>query len=345
MKKRSCILILLALLILLSACTFSLEQAPEGEEPFRDGLELHFIDVGQAHATLLICDGEAMLVDGGNVSDGRMLVSYLKDAKVTSLLRVVGTHAHEDHIGGLAAVLARYPAEEIWSPVTDYPSSAFASFKEYAEKQGLELIIPELDAVYALGGARVTVLGPRREYEDPNNTSIILRVDYGQCSFLLPGDAETLSETDVMEAGCDISCGVLLAGHHGSVSSTGYRWLLEADPHTVVISCGEDNEFGHPHEEVLSRLADAEIDLLRTDMHGHIVCVCDGESYVFYTQYSSDKPANPVGKYTGVYIGNQNSKKYHKETCAGLPSEENRVCFDTREQAEAEGYLPCGRCN
>lgn len=318
---------------------------PPQTEP-KAGLEVHFLDVGQASATLLLCDGKAMLVDGGNVADGQLLVSYLQDAGVEALDLIVGTHAHEDHVGGLAAVLARYETKAVWSPVQNSDNVPFRNFKKYAEAQGLTLETPALDSTYALGNARITVFGPRSDYvENVNNTSIVLRVDYGECSFLLSGDAEYESETEILDAGCDTACTVLLAGHHGSSTSNSYRWLREAAPKTAVISCGENNDYGHPHVEVLSRLADAEIDLLRTDMQGHIVCVCDGESCVFYTQYSAAGRTNPIDKYTGVFIGNRNSLVFHRESCDGLPGEKNRVYFDSREEAEAEGFTPCGRCN
>lgn len=346
-KNFRVLLLVLALALVLCACAVpdSLTDSPSPETPAGDELTVHFLDVGQADCILLTCGGESMLIDGGNVDDGSTVVAYLQDEGISTLDYVVCTHAHEDHVGGLAAVLAAFPAEAVWCPVTDFDTKAFRNFRMYAEEQGCRLVMPELDGVYALGGATVTVLGPREAYDDPNNTSIVLRVCLGDCAFVFSGDAEWQSEAAILDAGCDVSCGVLKAGHHGSSTSNSYRWLLEADPQAMVISCGKNNDYGHPHEEVMSRLADAEIDVLRTDMQGHIVCVCDGESYVFYTQYTADAPTNPIEKYTGVYIGNVNSNKYHRETCSGLPREENRVYFDTKAEAEAAGYSPCGQCH
>ena len=319
-------------------------KVPQAAPP--ETLEVHFIDVGQANAALLRTNDCTILIDGGNVEDGSLLVSYLQAEEVERIDLVVGTHAHEDHIGGLAAVLARFEVGSVWCPVTEYSGKPFADFKKYAEEQLLELEMPELGRTYDLNKLKMTVLGPRADYPDePNNTSIVLRFDYGECSFLFAGDAERESENAILDAGCDVDVGVLLAGHHGSNTSNSYRWLLESSPQTAIISCGADNEYGHPHEEVLSRFADAEIDVLRTDMQGHIVCVCDGESYSYYTQYKPSEPTNPAAKYTGVYIGNSSSGVFHRESCSGLPGENKRVYFDTRAEAEAEGFTPHHTCN
>lgn len=351
-KKRIHILSLALAAMLLLAVVLGACGAPDAGDsavptPEDDAapLELHFIDVGQAHATLLRTEDAAVLIDGGNVADGSMLVSYLQNQGVDSLDLVVGTHAHEDHIGGLAAVLARFEVGALWCPVTEYGGKPFANFIKYAAAQDLTPEMPELDASYALGALVLTVLGPRADYSEPNNTSIVLRVDYGACSFLISGDAERESENAILDAGCDVDVDVILAGHHGSNSSSSYRWLLETSPQTAILSCGADNDYGHPHEEVLSRLADAEIDLLRTDMQGHIVCVCDGESYIFYTQHSTSEATNPIAKYTGVYIGNRNSLVFHREHCKRLPDEKNRVYFDARAEAENAGFSPCRQCN
>lgn len=345
-NKTSLISLLVVVAILVVGLLLKKEEMPTAPTPTPEPtLEVHFLDVGQAHATLLRTPNCAVLVDGGNVEDGSTLVSYLRAEGIERIDLVVGTHAHEDHIGGLAAVLARFDVGTVWCPVTEYEGKPFADFKKYAKEQRLELEMPVLDKTYELDGLFMTVLGPRAEYPDnPNNTSIVLRFDYGECSFLISGDAERESENAILDAGCDVDVGVILAGHHGSNTSNSYRWLLETSPQTAIISCGVNNDYGHPHEEVMSRFADAEIDVLRTDMQGHIVCVCDGESYTYYTQYKASGPTNPIAKYTGVYIGNRGSLVFHRESCAGLPGEDKRVYFDTRAEAEAEGFKPHQQC-
>ena len=234
-------LLLLVLCLALSAC------APAAE-PTGDELQVHFLDVGQADCIFLSCGGQTMLIDGGNVEDSDLVVSYLLDQNVETLDYVVNTHAHEDHVGGLPAVLAVFETKQVFCPVKEYPSSCFEDFVKYADQQYLELVCPEPGTEFNLGSAAVTVLGPVREYEETNDTSIILKVEHGDHSFLFTGDAEVAAEKDILEYGFDVSADVLKVGHHGSDTSTSYHWLREVAPTYAVIQVGEGNTYGHPHE-------------------------------------------------------------------------------------------------
>ena len=164
-------------------------------------------------------------------------------------------------------------------------------------------------------------------YDDTNNTSIVLRVDFGETSFLFTGDMERDAEADLLSDGCDVSCTVLKVGHHGSSTSTSYPFLRAAMPEYAVISVGEDNSYGHPHEETLSRLYDAGCTVYRTDRLGTVVAVSDGTDVSFLTERSGS-PETGRGDTSGsAYIGNRNSQVFHRETCANLPAEQNRVTF------------------
>lgn len=343
MKRVLCLC--LALCLVLAGCE-EFNAVPADSQ----GLTVHYIDVGQADSILLQCDGANMLIDGGNVADSSLVVSYLQDQGVTYLDYVVNTHAHEDHVGGLAGVLAVYETGNVWCPVTAFDSQCFQDFSKYADQQELELVCPEPGSTYALGGATVTVLGPVEEYTDTNNTSIVLRVDYGSTSFLFTGDAEAQAERDILEAGYDVSATVLKVGHHGSETSTCYQWLRAVAPDYAVISVGEGNSYGHPHEEPLSRLRDADVTVYRTDLQGHIVCRSDGSTVTFTTEKQA-AVTNPT-EYDGSgqnaqaeeFIGNVNSKKFHLPTCPSLPAEKNQILFETYDEAIEAGYEPCGRC-
>lgn len=183
--------LILALLLALSttACGGEGQSAPSAA-PAEGALEVHYIDVGQADSALILCGGESMLIDGGNVADSSLVVSYLADQGVDSLDYVVCTHAHEDHVGGLSGPLSQYPAEHVLAPVTEYDTKAFQNFLKYTRQQGLEVTSPSPGDTWTVGDASVTVLGPQKAYEDTNNTSIVLRLDYGETSFLFTGDAE-----------------------------------------------------------------------------------------------------------------------------------------------------------
>ena len=343
MKKNLIILLLLAAL-LLCGCV---DVPGNTEGPGGDGLYVHFIDVGQADCALLECGGEYMLIDGGNRDDGQLVVSYLEQQGVEALSAVVCTHAHEDHVGGLPSVLAVYPTKAVYAPTRTYASKVFDDFVYYTDQQGLEITIPAPGDEWTLGEARITVLGPVQSYAETNNTSIVLRVDYGENALLFTGDMETEAENDMLDywgSRVDWNVDVLKVGHHGSNTSTGYRFLYEAAPAYGVISVGAGNAYGHPHKEPMSRLRDAGVTVLRTDALGHVITVSDGKEITFTWANQSAQPENVEPGEAVIYIGNKNSGKVHTPDCANLPAEKNRVEFDSYQAAIEAGYTPCGSC-
>ena len=338
---------LLIISLLLTGCGLidPLVTLPQKELPTTQagGLSIHFIDVGQADCALIECDGEYMLIDGGNVEDSDLVVTYLQNQGVEELHTLICTHAHEDHVGGLPAVLAVYPTGKILSPTRTYASRCFDDFLYYADQQRLDVTIPTAGDSFWLGSAQVAVLGPVKSYADPNNTSIVVKVTYGSTSFLFTGDMEMDAETDMLDAGMDVSADVLKVGHHGSSTSTGYRFLYEVDPQYAVISVGKDNTYGHPHRETVAILGDAEIPMFRTDELGTILAVSDGTNITFTWENQNAQPGD-IEPADTTFIGNKNSKKLHLPTCSGLPAENNRVVFERYSDAIAQGYTPCGNC-
>ena len=316
------------------------------EAPF----EMHFIDVGQALSVLVECDGQYMLYDGGNVDDGSLVVSYLQSQGVEQLEYVFCSHAHEDHVGGLAAALAYFPAYHVYSPVTEASTKCFKDFVKYTQQQGLQVEVPAVGTTWPLGGATVTMVGPVAQYSDTNDTSIVLRIEYGSTSFLLTGDMEKTAETDLVNSGVNLRADVLQVGHHGSSTSTGYLFLNSVLPEMAVISCGVNNKYGHPHEETLSILRDAGVDVYRTDLQGTITIGSDGQNYTMGTEHFAEdaqlNPTDPAASSTAqqAYIGNVNSKKFHLPSCSNLPAEKNQILFSSYDEAVEAGYTPCSSC-
>ena len=327
---------------------------PPAELPEDSTFEVHYLDVGQGDCSLVLCDGDAMLIDGGESSESSKVYAYLKQHGISHLDYMVATHAHSDHIGGLSGALNYATVDTAFCPVTEYDSKTFDSMVKYLDKQGIGITVPSAGDEFMLGSAHVQVLGPQKIYDDPNDTSIVMKVTYGETSFLFTGDAERTAEADILDAGYDLSSTVLKVGHHGSDTSTSYPFLREIMPEYAVIQVGKDNSYGHPTEDTLSRLRDAEVKVYRNDLHGDIVCWSDGKTVSFTTAKNEGVQTNPTVVVTpdadepddaGEYIGNKNSKKFHLPTCKNLPAEKNRIYFDSRQAAVEAGQSPCGNCN
>ena len=294
-------------------------------QPAGDGqtanFEMHFLDVGQALSVLVECDGQYMLYDGGNVDDGSYVVSYLQNLGVEELQYVFCSHAHEDHVGGLSAALAYFPADHVYSPVTEASTKCFQDFVKYTQQQGLQVEVPAAGTVWPLGSATVTMLGPVAQYDNTNDTSIVLRVDYGSTSFLLTGDMESDAERDLVNSGANLKADVLQVGHHGSSTSTSYIFLNAVLPEMGIISCGVNNKYGHPHEETLSILRDAGVNVYRTDLLGAIVIGSDGQNYTIRTEKTATD-AGSVHRAAGVYRQREQQKVPPAQLCQSPCGEE-----------------------
>lgn len=257
------------------------EETTEASE-IPPSLTVHFLDVQHADSIFLACEGEYALVDAGYPESGDKVISYLREQGVEELDLVVGTHPHGDHIGGIPSVLKAIPTQTVWSSQLPYVNDYVRNFTDAATSTGAELCYPRPGEQFQLGGATIDVIGPLNlEYEDANDLSLVLMVTYGDTRFLLTGDMEELAERELLDAGVDLKADVLKVGHHGSYSSTCYRFLREVAPSFGVISLGANNEYGHPHSAPLSRLQDADVTILRTDHLYDIVAYSDGETVSF----------------------------------------------------------------
>lgn len=241
-----------------------------------DGLYVHYIDVGQGDCELICCDGEYMLIDAGIPSAGDTVVEYLENHSIDKLTYLVCTHPHADHCGGLDAVVENIEVETVFTSPYIGENKSYEYFENAVYAAGLDFTVPELGEVFYLGEAKFRFLGPLEDYENVNDDSLVMRLEYGDTSFLFTGDMTSTAERDLLDEGLKVDCDVLKVGHHGSSGSSCYQFIYEAAPTIAVISCAVGNDYGHPHKETISRLSDAGVTVYRTDLDGTVIIFSDG---------------------------------------------------------------------
>lgn len=252
-------------------------------------LEVHFIDVGQADSILIKApDGKSMLIDAGNNADGPEVVSYLKKQGINKIDVLVGTHPHEDHIGGLDNVINSFDIGQIYMPKVSHTTKTFEDVLIAIQNKGLKVTTPVPGSTFDLGTAKCTILAPNNSsYEGLNNYSIVVKLEYGNTSFLFTGDAESVSEQEMLSKGYDLKTDVLKVGHHGSDSSTTQAFLDKINPAYAVIMVGKENSYGHPSKAVMDRLQAKGVAVYRTDENGTIVATSNGNSIMFNVKSGS----------------------------------------------------------
>lgn len=250
------------------------------------GMEITFLDVGEGDAILVTADGESMMVDGGLPECSDLIYTVLKNRELDHLRYVVCTHPHSDHVGGLSGALRYAAVDEAFCCAAEYDSRSFDSFVKALEKQGVELQVPQAGRQLQLGAAVITVISPSKQYEELNDNSLVLRIDYGRTSVLLAGDAGYQAELDMMDSDYPLRADILKVGHHGSGSSSYYYFLDAVEPEYAVISVGSDNENGHPSQNVLDKLDKIGAEVFRTDTDGDITFISDGNNFTI----KEDKP-------------------------------------------------------
>ncbi|GBU21227.1 hypothetical protein R80B4_01116 [Fibrobacteres bacterium R8-0-B4] len=244
-----------------------------------DEIRVHYIDVGQGDAVLIQSSDNAVLIDGGDAKTQKKFIAYLRSTGITSIDYVVATHPHTDHIGGLPSAVALFEVKDVLMLDSAYPSPSFNQLITVMKAKGVKYAMPSVGDTFAAGIIRFTVLAPApKKFSDLNDMSIVVRMVYGETAFLFTGDAEGLSEREMLKGGLTLRSDVLKVGHHGSKSSTTSEFLNAVHPSVAVISCGKKNTYGLPDKEVLARIMMPErnITLYRTDEDGTVVISTDG---------------------------------------------------------------------
>lgn len=278
------VIVILSIVALTSGRLSTEQQIRNGDFAASDAeFQVHVIDVGQADSILVIADGEAMLIDAAESQNSQTILDYLEAQNVTSLKYAAATHMHADHIGGYPGVLEGIKAETVLEPV--YSDSLVPTTKTYeryldaVEANGAKLHPADAWETFFLGNAKITVLGPVSENaDDLNNTSLVLRVDYEDISCLFTGDMEKPEEEEILAGGAKLNVDFLKVGHHGADTSSSEAFLAAVTPQYAAISCGKDNDYGHPTPEALERLGRYTDEIRITAEEGSLVFAYDKET-------------------------------------------------------------------
>jgi competence protein ComEC len=257
--------------------------APEEAGQTGKGLTVHFIDVGQADATLLEFEEYAMLIDTGDWNS-TAAVDYLKKQGLKKLDIVVGTHPDSDHIGQLAKVVEQFEIGEVWMSGNASTSNTFIDALKAIDETGTDYYEPRSGEVFDLGSLQIEVLYPKEITGKANEESVSLKLTYGDVRFVFTGDAGVKEEQAMIDSGIDLDAEILHLGHHGSHTSTSHAFLRAVSPETAIYSAGIDNSYGHPHAEVIAAAENAGAKVYGTDVNGTVVLETDGKTYEISTE-------------------------------------------------------------
>lgn len=323
-------------------------------------LEVHFLDVGQGDCTLIMCDGEYMLVDAGDNTKGTAVQSYLQSKGVTSLKYAIGTHPDADHIGGLDVVITKFNIDTLFMPPVAKDTKTYNDVIQAASYKNLKITAPKSGATYSLGKSKFQIVSTDNDYGTAaNDWSICIRLVNGNNSFLLIGDAEEAAELDMLKTGLTLKSDVYKAAHHGSKTGSIQEFMNVVKPAYAVISCGVENDYGHPHAAVLNTFRTMGVSVFRTDEQGTIVATSDGTNITWNTSPSDSwKAGEPKGSLqtetpsqnseAKTFVLNTNSGVFHLPSCNSVSnmSEKNKeeiTC--THDEMISKGYKACGNCN
>lgn len=280
MKKLK-IIVILTILVFLTACSnITLNTQEKENKDAYNNLEVSFIDVGQGDAILVKTPMDKyVLIDAGSQNNEKEFTEYLKKNKIDTFSAVIATHPHEDHIGNLDYVIRKYDVLNVYMPKVTANTASFRNLMEEIKNKGLKIKKAEAGTSFTVDGVEFLFLAPNKEkYKDLNNYSAVVKITYKDKSFIMMGDAEKLSEYEIIDRNFDVKADVIKIGHHGSTSSSSRRFIKLVNPEYAVIMCGKGNDYGHPHREIIDMLKKSNIKTYRTDVYGTIKFIVDGKT-------------------------------------------------------------------
>ncbi|WP_027624434.1 ComEC/Rec2 family competence protein [Clostridium lundense] len=276
-KKTSTFFLIITLFLCLSGCTsFNFNN----KKTTNNLLKIHYIDVGQGDSILISINGTNMLIDSGSHEKEEYLITYLKKQKIKKLHHVIATHPHEDHIGSMAGIIKNFNIENFYGPKVVVNEKCFTSMVTELRKKHLKIQVAKVGKKIKIHPNIICeIIAPNNtSYENINNHSVVIKLTYGYTSFIFTGDAEKISENEMLKGSINLKCDVLKLGHHGSNTSTTDSFLEKTSPKIAIISCGKKNIFRHPNKKIVNKLKNKNIKVYRTDIDGNIILISNGNS-------------------------------------------------------------------
>ncbi|MBU3155402.1 MBL fold metallo-hydrolase [Clostridium estertheticum] len=271
-------LICVSLIFIIVCITISYKSTIKTSLALENNMVTHFIDVGQGDCTLIQVNNKNLLIDSGTSDSKQKLIRYLKKNNIIKLDYIIATHPHEDHIGGMASVIKNFEIGEFYAPKAITSTGVFTDMIHALRDKNLKIKIAAPNTSLNLGpNATCFMLSPNKTtYDNLNNYSCALKISYKNSTYLFTGDIETQAEQEILANNYDLSADVLKVAHHGSKTSSSKEFLAKVYPKIAIISCGIDNDYGHPNKETLDRLKKLNTIIYRTDISKTIVLISDG---------------------------------------------------------------------
>ena len=328
---------------------------PQQTQIEKNTLTITMLDVGQGLCVLFESDDQYLLFDGADRDYASYVVSYLQQHGI-GLDYVIASHPHDDHINGIVGVLKTIPVKHIIDSgvvAATRVGHSYETEKANCINKGTEYDVARPGDVFQLGSSQFTILSPAHEYDDVNNMSVAIKIESGDFSCVITGDAEKDAEQDMLVSGIDLDADLYIAGHHGSSTSSTESILEAMSPSVVWISCGMNNEYGHPHEEALNRMKRADCEIFSTAKSGELKCVVDGDQVNVSTektveQINIEKNTEATIATDDYFVLNTNTKKIHLPSCEHVNdiSQNNKQEYSGNVQSLIEdGYSTCKKCH
>jgi competence protein ComEC len=349
-NKKLLVFILAFCLSFLFGCS-SVNTLNENVTTPKNELKVHFLDVGQGDSIFIeLPNKETILIDASAHMYSSGITKYIKKLGYSKINYIIATHPHADHIGGMVGVINSFDFDKIYMTNAISTTSSYKNLLKAIQEKGKKMTRAQKGvSIINDEDLKAEFVAPVSDsYENLNNYSAVLKLTYNNNTFLFAGDIEALAESEIND---DIKSDVLKVAHHGSGTSTTESFLKKVSPKYAVISCGKDNDYGHPHKQVVDRLNKYSVKIYRTDLSGTIIFISDGENITISETKTTIEDTSPEATPTDTpaqskYVLNTSSKKIHYITCSSVSkmNEDNYLETDDFNKATSEGYSPCQIC-